>query len=360
MSILEQQDVAVPTLTTEDMAACRPSGPALERAMRQLQRKALLIAGLGVGSYLGLLATHSLLLALPLAAVLVVAVIATGTCVMHDANHGAFSESKALNRVVGYSSDLMGASSWLWRQKHNGLHHANTNVVGMDTDIEQMPFARLAPAQPWQAWHRYQHIYMWFLYGFLTVQWALFSDLANVVTRKIGSQPLRRRPKLVDLSLLLFGKVLHLSWAVLLPLYFHRWWVVVAFYLTCSWVVGFSLAVFFQVAHCVDSTSFAEPSCARRGNDFALHQLQTTANVECHTPIVGPFIGWLMGGLHQQIEHHLAPGVPHTAYATMGQRVRELCADRGITYVSHSSMWAAVRSHMRWLKLMGVRPTDAG
>ena len=342
--------------TTEEIAACRPVGTDLKRATRRLQGKALLIAGLGITSYVGLLATHSLLVAIPLAMVMIVAVIGTGTCVMHDANHGAFSESKVVNRVVGFSSDIMGASSWLWRQKHNGLHHANTNVVGIDTDIEQMPFARLAPGQEWKTWHRYQHIYMWGLYGFLTVQWALFSDFANIITRKIGSQPLRRRPKFVDLTVLLAGKILHLGWVAVVPMFFHRWWVVVAFYMACSWMVGFALAVFFQVAHCVENTSFALPETARRGDDFALHQLQTTANVNCTTPVVGPFVGWLMGGLHQQIEHHLAPGVPHTAYASMGQRVRQLCVDRDVSYLEHSSMWAALRSHMRWLRVMGRRP----
>ncbi len=360
MSTIAADDLRVSTFTTEEMAACRPAGRDLRRATRRLQGKAAVIGALGVTGYVGLLLTHTLLLAIPLAVVMVLAVIATGTCIMHDANHGAFSDSKVINRIVGYSSDIMGASSWLWRQKHNGLHHANTNVVGIDTDIEQMPFARLAPGQPWKAWHRYQHIYMWGLYGFLTVQWALFSDLANVITRKIGSQPLRRRPKFWDLTMLLTGKALHASWALIVPMFFHRWWVVVTFYLACSWTVGFALAVFFQVAHCVDNTSFAVPETARRGDDFALHQLRTTANVQCGTPVIGPITAWLMGGLHQQIEHHLAPGVPHTAYAAMGRRVRQLCVDREVTYVEHTSMWAALRSHMRWLRIMGLRPAVSG
>ena len=346
-------------LTTDDIAACRPAGIDLIRATRKLHRKAISVGLLAVGSYVGMLAVHNVLLAIPLAIGLTIAIIAIGTCIMHDANHGAFSESKALNRVVGYSSDLVGASSWLWRQKHNGLHHANTNVVGIDTDIEQMPFARLAPAQPWRPWHRFQHLYMWPLYGFLTVQWALFSDLATLATRKIGSQPLRRKPKFSDLTMLILGKVLHFGWAVGLPMFFHRWWVVVAFYMSISWCVGFALAVFFQVAHCVDTTTFVSPETPRRGDQFALHQLSTTANVECHTPIIGSFTAWLMGGLHQQIEHHLAPGVPHTAYEVMGKKIRELCEARGISYRTHTSMTAALRSHMRWLRAMGVRPSIA-
>jgi linoleoyl-CoA desaturase len=337
-----------------ELGACRPDAEALHRATRRLHRKAMVIAGLALASYLGLMFfAHGPLVALPLAAVLVVALIATGTCVMHDANHGAFGPSARLNRTVAFSADLLGASSWLWRNKHNAIHHGNTNVVGVDTDIEQMPFARLAPAQPWRPWHKYQHVYIWALYGFLTAQWVLFSDFACLVSRRIGSQPLHRRPRRRDVAYLLAGKVVHLAWAVALPLMFHRWWVVIAFYFGCSWLVGFVLAVFFQVAHCVDIVEFADEQAPRRGNDFVTHQLRTTANVDCRSSFLGRPVAWMMGGLHHQIEHHLAPGMPHSAYGAMGEQVRELCVTRGIEYRVHPGFWAALASHARWLRQMG-------
>jgi linoleoyl-CoA desaturase len=355
MSVLELDPG---TLTIEDLSGCRPTAMELRRATRRLRGKASFILALAVASYLGLVfVADGLLLALPLAAVLVVALTATATSVMHDANHGAFGRSRALNQTLAYSADVLGASSWLWRHKHNNLHHGNTNVVGIDTDIEQMPFARLAPSQPWKRWNRYQHIYMWPLYGFLTVQWMLFSDFASLVTRRIGSQPIRRKPRARDLALLISGKVLHIGWAVALPLFFHRWWMVLTFYFAVSWLVGFILAVFFQLAHCVDTIGFAEPSTPRRGDDFAGHQLHTTANVSCRTPVIGRAIAWLMGGLHHQIEHHLAPGLPHTSYPAMAAKVHDVCTTRDIDYHVHTSLWSALRSHTRWLREMG-RPTD--
>jgi linoleoyl-CoA desaturase len=244
----------------------------------------------------------------------------------------------------------------LWRQKHNVTHHGNTNVVGVDADIDQLPFARLAPAQQWKPWHRYQHIYMWALYGFLTAQWVLMSDFATLASRRRRDYPASRRPRRRDVALLFTGKAVHVGWAVVLPLFFHRWWMVVAFYFACSWMVGFTLAIFFQLAHCVDTTEFVDESAPRRGDDFVLHQFRTTANIRCDTPVVGPFIGWLMGGLHHQIEHHLAPGLPHTTYPAMAERVRVLCASRGINYRVHTSLWSAVGSHTRWLRSMGRRP----
>ena len=353
---MAQPDVLVSaSLTAQEVAATRASGAELRAATHRLRLNAVFIGVLAVGSYLGLLAVDHLLLGIPLALTFAVASIAIGTSVMHDANHGTFSRSTRLNHLIGFSADLLGASSWLWRQKHNGLHHANTNVQGLDTDIEQTPFARLAPSQPWKPWYRFQHVYMWVLYGFLTLQWVVAADFGNLATRRIGSQPMRRRPTRGDLVRLFLGKALHVGWAVILPLQFHRWWVVAVFYLAISWLVGFALSVIFQLAHCVDNTEFFTPDTPRRGDDFVLHQLRTTANVECGRG-AGRAVSWMMGGLDHQIEHHLAPGSPHTSYRQMSERLRALCVERGIEYRVHPSIGAALRSHARWLHTMG-RPT---
>ena len=196
------------------------------------------------------------LLRVVFALVLVVASVASATSVMHDGNHGAFSASKRVNRIAGWSSDLLGASSFLWRFKHNRLHHGNTNVVGFDLDIDQVPFARLAPQQPWRPSHRYQHLYMWALYGFLTLQWFVLSDYSTLLRGKQGTHPLPVKPRPRDVAVILLGKVLHLSWALVLPMFFHPWWGVLAFYLVSSWLVGFLLANIFQLAHCVDRAEF--------------------------------------------------------------------------------------------------------
>ncbi len=344
-------------LTAHEVAATRASGRELAVATRRLRVNAGLIGVLAIGSYVGLLFVDTLVLAIPLALGLAIASVAIGTSVMHDANHGTFSRSARVNHLIGYSADLLGASSWLWRQKHNSLHHANTNVDGMDTDLDQAPFARLAPHQPWKPWYRYQHVYMWVLYGFLTLQWVVAADFGNLATKRIGSHPMRRRPPRADVARLFLGKALHVGWAVVIPLMFHRWWVVAVFYLAISWVVGFALSVIFQLAHCVDATEFLGPESPRRGDDFVTHQLRTTANVACGRGL-GRALSWLSGGLDHQIEHHLAPGSPHTSYRAMSGRLRALCAERGIEYRVHPSIGAALRSHARWLYVMGRPVAD--
>jgi linoleoyl-CoA desaturase len=351
MSVLEHQPVDTSRrLSAAAIAACRPDPATSRRAVRRLRAKTVLIGAMVFTSYLGLMfVADGPLLALPLAAMLVVALVATGTGVMHDANHGAFGKPRAINTTLAFTADVLGASSWFWRHKHNGLHHGNTNVVGVDTDIEQMPFARLAPAQPWKPWHRYQHIYMWPLYGFMAIR-MLLSDVAGLFDRR--SSP--RRPTPRDVVELVAGKLLHIAWAIAIPMVFHPWWLVLTFYMCCSWTIGLILAVFFQLAHCNDLVGFAEASTPRRGGDFSAHQLETTANV--HTSGISRPVGWLMGGLNHQIEHHLAPGVPHPAYPAMADCVRDVCQRHEIGYHVHPSFWSGIRSHTRWLRQMGDRP----
>lgn len=331
-----------------------PSPGELRLARRKLHRKAAVIAILtGVSYFVLVIAETALLSRLIAAAVLVFALIALGTSVMHDANHGAFSTRRWVNRTLAYTSDLLGASSWLWRAQHNQLHHANANVAGFDADLELAPWARLAPSQPWKRRYRWQHLYIWPLYGFMPLKNLLVSDLLSIVHARIGQQPLRHSVTPRVVVHIVLGKASHLIWAVAIPLYFNPWQNVLAFYLACSAAVGIALAIIFQLAHCVEDAAHPPADAPRRGEAFIAHQLRTTVNIDSPTPVIGHVFRWLAGGLDHQIEHHLAPSLPHTAYPRVGARFRALCLAHGIDYHVHRSIAAALGSHTRWLRTMG-------
>lgn len=337
--------------------AMRPSARELAVARRYIHLKAIVIAVLALGSYWSLVVAQSSVVEKLLSTVvLVVALTAAATCVFHDANHSSFSTSRIVNRLAGYTGDLLGASSWIWRFKHNNLHHGSPNVVGVDADIDQAPFARLAPDQPWRPWHRYQHLYMWVLYGFLTLQWFLISDFLDLKNHGIGHQRFPREPRRRDVAMLAAGKLVHFSWALAVPFLYHRWWVVLTFYLAISWTVGLLLATMFQLAHCAEPAEFFPADAPRRGTDFITHQLRTTVDVHCRTRVGRRALHWLMGGLDFQLEHHLAPRLPHTVYPLVAERLSLACAERHLTVQSHATPWQAVKAHGRWLKKMGTRP----
>jgi linoleoyl-CoA desaturase len=354
--------VATPTVEVRAVSvaglwgAVLPTADEVRRARRRLHANALLILGMVATSYWCLvLSSVSLPWRLGAAAVLVVGLVAVGTSIMHDANHDSFSKRRWVNRALAYTSDALGASSWLWRFQHNTLHHGNANVVGFDADIALAPFARLAPGQPWHRWYRAQHVYIWPLYGFLALKNLLVSDLVALVSGRMDRQPIRQRVRPRVVAQIVGGKVAHLGWAVVIPLLFNPWWGVLLFYLACSWLVGFVLAITFQLAHCVDITTMYASTVPRRGDDFAAHQLDTTADVATPVPVIGHFVRWLVGGLDHQIEHHLAPRLPHTIYPLLADRFRRACNDNGVPYRLHPGVWPALRSHGRWLRAMSIR-----
>ena len=201
---------------------------------------------------------------------------------------------------------------------------------------------------------------MWVLYGFLTAKWLVLADAVALTRGGIGANRFPHRPRARDLVGVVAGKVIHLSWAVVVPLRFHPWWAVLAFYLACSWLVGFLLAMIFQLAHCTPEVEFLDAPEQRHSEPFEQRQLRTTADLRCRGRVCGSFVRWLMGGLDHQIEHHLAPRLPHTLYPSMASRLEGLCRERELPYHVHHSLGSAIAAHGRWLRQMGRRPGGAG
>lgn len=77
--------------------------------------------------------------------------------IQHDANHGAV-RGGAVSGLMAASLDVMGASSFMWRQQHVVGHHAYTNVEGRDPDIRclEQDVRRVAPGHPWHPYHAFQ------------------------------------------------------------------------------------------------------------------------------------------------------------------------------------------------------------
>ena len=119
--------------------------------------------------------------ALPLCGLLGAVSAFIGFNVMHDGCHGAYSTKKWVNETMGYSLNLLGSSSFFWKAKHNLVHHTFTNIDGMDEDIEPIPLLRFAPSQPLNFFHKYQHLYGVFLYGFVYLFWVFFADFKKSV-----------------------------------------------------------------------------------------------------------------------------------------------------------------------------------
>ena len=276
-----------------------------------------------------------------------------GFNVMHDGAHGSFSRHPWLNRLAAMSLDFMGASSFMWNMKHNMVHHAYTNVDGVDDDINARPFLRLCETQKRLRVHKYQHLYFWALYALLYFFWIFFTDYKKYFTRKVGVVPLKPL-RLKDHFLFWGFKMLYPFLFILLPILCCGVipWLVGYMVLAC--VAGFTLSIVFQLAHTVEETSFpvAIQPANRIEDEWVLSQLKSTANFATKNR----FITWCLGGLNFQIEHHLFPKISHVHYPAIGRIIRQTCKDLGIPYIEHRRMSLAVASHVSHLKKMGMRP----
>ena len=308
-----------------------------------------------VGSYLLLMFyADSWMIALPLSLSIGLAMAAIGFNVQHDGGHRSYSEHPWVNKLAAMSLDLLGGSSFVWARKHNSIHHTYSNITGHDDDIELGGIGRLSPYQPHRPWHRFQHFYLWVLYGFLPTKWQFYDDYNNVLSHRVGVYELAPM-RLGDWAVFLCGKFAFYTFAFVLPIYMHGVWNVLGCYAAASMVQGIVLSTVFQLAHCVEGADFpmVEGESHRIARPWAEHQLETTVDFSR----TNPFITWLVGGLNFQVEHHLFPQICHVHYPALSAIVEETCREYGVTYKAHGSLWSGIASHFRWLRRMAAPPT---
>lgn len=277
-------------------------------------------------------------------------VAAIGFNVMHDGAHGSFSKYKWINSFAALSLNILGGNSFMWNMKHNVIHHAFTNVDGVDDDIDIQPWMRMSSTQKKYRLHKYQHIYFWFLYSLLYIFWIFVLDYQKYFKSKIGNMPLKKM-KLSD-HLVFWGfKIFHLFLFVGLPIYmvgFSSWLIS---FIIFTVVAGLVLSLVFQLAHTVEHTAFPMPDVTtnKLEDEWAVHQIKTTANFATHNKLVS----WLVGGLNFQIEHHLFPKISHVHYPAISKIIRQACQEYGIAYIEYPRVRYAVASHVAFLKQMG-------
>ena len=66
-------------------------------------------------------------------------------------------------------------------------------------------------------------------------------------------------------------------------------------------------------------------------DEWAVHQIRTTANFATRNPVVS----WLVGGLNFQIEHHLFPKISHVHYPAISKIIRQACKEYGLVYIEY-------------------------
>lgn len=291
-------------------------------------------------------------LLLVLAAVMGIGMAGTGMSVMHDAAHGSFSGKGWLNKLFSSTMYLIGGNVFNWKIQHNIFHHTFTNIQGYDEDINSRVMIRLSHEAPLRKHHRFQHVYIFFLYSLLTI-----SKLVNEFTQlwqynKSGLTEQQKANPKKEYTKLVVSKVLYLFIAIGLPMLVtdFAWWQILLAFLVMHLTAGMIMSVIFQLAHIVEGVDQPVPDATGSiETEWTVHELLTTANFARRSKLMS----WYIGGLNFQIEHHLFPHISHVHYPKISPIVEKTAQEFGLPYNVKKNFFDALFSHIRMLKELG-------
>ncbi|HEY8733880.1 MAG TPA: fatty acid desaturase, partial [Puia sp.] len=222
----------------------------------KLYVKALTLVPIAIGLYLLLLFFHMTILPGVLLSGLLGFVLASiGFNIMHDACHGSYSEKPWVNNIMGLSLNLLGGNAFIWKFKHNIIHHTYTNIDGIDDDIAKSPVIRQCISQKWVKAHRFQHIYMVILYAVSSFAWVSMMDFSKYFRQKIHNTNLQKMD-ITEHVIFWLSKILYILFYIVVPVHVVGWGAWAIGFSCMHIVLGLTLALVFQLAHVVEDAVF--------------------------------------------------------------------------------------------------------
>jgi linoleoyl-CoA desaturase len=288
------------------------------------------------------------------AAVLYSCYVGMGICIVlnylngiHDAVHYNIFRNRRLNELYVYLFDLMGANSFIWKMRHVRFHHNYPNVDGWDTDIDQSSLVRVAPVSPVLKFHKYQHIYLPFIYPAFLFNWLLVRDFKDFFDRSRTVRKLVEIPRMEYLKLFFF-KTLFLTYMIAVPKFILgiSWLTAIGAFALMILTAGiFALIVLLPPHANIESVFPVENEKGELPDSWFMHMLRTTNDVDG----TNWFSKFVMGNYNFHIVHHLFPNIHHAFYPEITEKLREICAKNNIPYRTYP-LGTALKNHYLLLK----------
>ena len=259
----------------------------------------------------------------------------------HNISHGQWNWMNDPEvHSTSWEWDFVGPSAH-WKRSHNYVHHAYTNVYGMDEDLG-FAILRMTRDEPWRPIHLLQPvtnllIAASFELGIAVHDLALERRHLGIPRSRLGSKPdlefARKFVRQIGKDFLLFPALsgrgfAHTLAANALALLLRNLW---------SYLV-------IMCGHFPDGAEkfTTEQLEGETHGEWYLRQLLGTANFTA-----GPVLALMSGHLCYQIEHHLFPDLPSNRYPEISERVRALCDNYDLPYTTSSLLnqfWLAYRT----------------
>jgi len=267
--------------------------------------------------------------------------------IIHDAVHGVIFKTKWLNNLYVCFFDLMGANSFIWKQRHVRFHHNYPNINGWDTDIEQSKMFRVFPHGEYSGMHKYQHIYLPLLYPFYLANWLLIRDFKDFFNKRKTVRKLITIPR-IEYVKLFFFKIAFFFYLIILPklvLGISWWQIFGAFAIMLFTASIFSLIVLLS-PHANTESDFPLPDDDNQlPYSWMTHMLLTTNDITNDNF----FIRFFMGAFNYHVAHHLFPNINHVYYPEITERLKHYAKHNNLPYREYSLL-TSLKNHYSLLK----------
>ncbi|CAK5280509.1 unnamed protein product [Mycena citricolor] len=301
------------------------------------------------------------------------------TFVAHDLGHVSVTHSWTIDRLLGIAiADFIGGLSIGWWVDNHNIHHLVPNHPTHDPDIEHLPFLAISPVffeSIWSSYYKRVLFFDRFSSFFVRFQHNLFYIILLLARFNLyaNSYPFLIR-KALDTRRTRGGRW---AWALeVLGIGVFWTWFTMVLRGTGSWKAGFLYLLVSHVAaapvHIQVRTQYL-PLYTSNAKDqivlshfsmsttdmgptecFADRQLRTTSDVICSDDI-----GWIHGGLHLQVTHHLFPRLPRHNLRAASMMVKEFAREQDLVYAEfgwvsgNQDVLGVLRNVADQVKIMG-------
>lgn len=269
----------------------------------------------------------------------------------HDAAHGALFEKRIYNERLTYLLEFFGCNSFIWKKRHLVLHHPYPNMQHWDIDIKQSDIVRIFPGSKWFNYHKYQHIYMWFLYLLYTLNWLFIRDFKDFFGVK--DNYLKRVvniPK-IEYVKLFAAKIFNLIFMLVIPMLvlLQSWYTILAAFFVMHVIASAFGVMALLSTHADEGAEFPmPPEDGQINSTWAMYQVSATKDFSTESKLANT----LFGGFNHHVAHHLFPTVAHTYYPAITPIIKKYAEQYNLPYRSYP-LDLAVKSHFMLLKKNG-------
>ncbi len=276
-----------------------------------------------------------------------------GINIGHDAAHNCVTGNHRVDNVLfQIIFGLQGLSGYVWKLRHNFSHHIFPNIYDNDSDLELSKLVLLSPHEKKMSIHKYQHIYVPFMYIWFSLIWIFYVDFAMLFKKKHANIKLNRVPPLEYIKLIVI-KATYLYTFLYLPHFFTGlpFTTILVAYLIMNFSISLFLAFTFYISHHVLETKYAE---ARYENtlvksSWIRHQIVSTTDFNIDSKLGN----YIFGGFNLHVAHHIFPEVSHVHYPALTKIIRETLDENQLNWYKSFGFFEGVASHLSLLKKTG-------